>query len=103
MSFKHMRADLTVTRLAPLKVLAMSFALALALGSLNAQAQGVRAEIGNPLKQAGDLIKAGKGKEALAKVREADGVSGKTPAEQDRKSTRLNSSHSQQSRMPSSA
>ena len=41
MSFKHMRADLTVTRLAPLKVLAMSFALALALGSLNAQAQGV--------------------------------------------------------------
>ena len=82
MSFKHMRADLTVTRLAPLKVLAMSFALALALGSLNAQAQGVRAEIGNPLKQAGDLIKAGKGKEALAKVREADGVSGKTPAEQ---------------------
>jgi hypothetical protein len=47
-----------------------------------AQAQSVRPEVGKPLQQAADLLKAGKGKEALAKAREADAVSGKTPAEQ---------------------
>ena len=47
-----------------------------------AHAQGVRPEVGKPLQQASDLLKAGKAKEALAKVREADAVSGKTPAEQ---------------------
>ena len=47
-----------------------------------AHGQGVRPEIGKPLQQAGDLLKAGKAKEALAKAREADTVSGKTPAEQ---------------------
>ena len=36
----------------------------------------------------------------LAKKAKAEGL---TPAEQDRKSTRLNSSHQPQSRMPSSA
>ena len=44
-------------------------------------AQSVRPEVGKPLQQAYELIKAGKGKEALGKVREADGVSNKTPAE----------------------
>jgi len=47
-----------------------------------AHAQGVRPEVGKPLQQASDLLKAGKAKEALAKVREADAASGKTPAEQ---------------------
>jgi len=47
-----------------------------------AHAQGVRPEVGKPLQQASDLLKAGKAKEALAKVREADAMSGKTPAEQ---------------------
>ena len=47
-----------------------------------AQAQGLRAEVGRPLQQAGDLLKAGKAREALAKVREAEAVSGRTPAEQ---------------------
>lgn len=47
-----------------------------------AHAQGVRAEIGKPLQQAGELLKAGKAKEALAKVREADAVGGKSTAEQ---------------------
>ena len=58
--------------------------LALAMaGSLTAaQAQGVRPEVGTPLKQAADLLRAGKAKEALVKVREADSVGGKTPAEQ---------------------
>ncbi|HET7525268.1 MAG TPA: hypothetical protein VFK10_04930, partial [Burkholderiaceae bacterium] len=42
----------------------------------------MRPEVGKPLQQASDLLKAGKAKEALAKVREADALSGKTPAEQ---------------------
>ena len=60
--------------------------LALALAAAGfltvAQAQGVRAEIGKPPKEASDLLRAGKAKEALAKAREADAVGGKTPAEQ---------------------
>lgn len=47
-----------------------------------AQAEALRPEVGKPLQQASELLKAGKGKEALAKVREADGVAGKTAAEQ---------------------
>ena len=55
----------------------------LAAGLISAaMAQGVRPEIGKPLQQASDLLKAGKAKEALAKAREADAVPGKTPAEQ---------------------
>jgi hypothetical protein len=45
------------------------------------QAQAVRPEIGKPLQAAQELIKAQRFKEALAKVREADAVSGKTAAE----------------------
>jgi len=61
-----------------------SLALALAATGLvcAALAQALRPEVGKPLQQANELIKAGKGKEALAKVREADAVAGKTPAEQ---------------------
>lgn len=55
--------------------------LLVALGA-PAHADTVRAEVGRPLQQASELLKAGKGKEALAKVREAEGVSGLTPAEQ---------------------
>ena len=47
-----------------------------------AAAQALRPEVAKPLQQAGELLKAGKSKEALAKVREADAVSNKTPAEQ---------------------
>lgn len=47
-----------------------------------AHAQGVRAEVGKPLQQAAEYLKAGKAKEALAKVREADALGGKTAAEQ---------------------
>ena len=46
------------------------------------QAQTVRPEVGKPLQQAADLLKAGKAKDALAKAREADAASGKTAAEQ---------------------
>ena len=45
-------------------------------------AQGVRPEIGKPLQQASDLLKAGKARDALAKAREADAVAGKSAAEQ---------------------
>ena len=61
---------------------ALSVAL-VAAGCLTlVQAQGMRPEVGKPLQQAGELLKAGKAKEALAKVREADAVGGKTAAEQ---------------------
>ena len=51
------------------------------LGS-SALAQGVRPEVGKPLQQASDLLKAGKARDALAKVREADALGGKTATEQ---------------------
>jgi hypothetical protein len=56
--------------------------VALSTASLPAGAQGVRPEIGKPLQQAGELLKSGKAKEALAKAREADAVAGKTASEQ---------------------
>jgi hypothetical protein len=54
-------------------------AAVLAIGS--AHAQGMRPEIGKPLQAAQEMIKSGKYREALAKVREADAVGGKTAAE----------------------
>lgn len=42
----------------------------------------LRPEVGKPLQQASDYLKAGRAKEALAKVREAEAVANKTPAEQ---------------------
>jgi hypothetical protein len=57
-------------------------AFGICLMAIAAHAQGVRPEVGKPLQQASDLLKAGKAKDALAKAREADAVSGKTPAEQ---------------------
>lgn len=41
----------------------------------------VRKEVGTPLQDAGRLLKAGKAKEALAKVRDAEAVGGRTAAE----------------------
>jgi hypothetical protein len=62
--------------------IAMAALLSAGLLANTAYAQAVRNEVAKPLSQAGDLLKAGKAKEALAKVREADGVGGKNPAEQ---------------------
>ncbi len=65
--------------------LATTLAAVLALtfgGTAAVQAQGVRAEVGRPLQQAGELLRAGKANEALAKVREAEAVGGRTAAEQ---------------------
>jgi hypothetical protein len=61
---------------------ALTLALA-AAGTLGlAAAEGVRPEVGKPLQQAADLLRAGKAREALAKAQEADAVGGKTVAEQ---------------------
>lgn len=60
----------------------VAIAAALVLASVLAQAQGgLRPEVGKPLQAAQDLIKAGKYREALAKVREADAVGGRSAAE----------------------
>lgn len=53
----------------------------LGFASASAQAESVRPEVGKPLKDAAALIKAGKYKDALAKLREVEGVSGRTPYE----------------------
>ena len=46
-----------------------------------AHGQGVRPELGKPMQAAQDMIKAGKYREALAKVHEADAIGGKSAAE----------------------
>jgi tetratricopeptide (TPR) repeat protein len=49
---------------------------------LSAQAQSLRPEVGKPLQQASEYLRAGKAREALAKVKEADAVGNKTATEQ---------------------
>ncbi|MFZ5547218.1 MAG: hypothetical protein ACOZJX_00775 [Pseudomonadota bacterium] len=61
---------------------ALTLALAAAGCMTVAQAQNIRPEVGKPLQQASELLKAGKAREALAKVREADAVGGKSANEQ---------------------
>lgn len=61
---------------------ALTLALVAAGCMTVAQAQNIRPEVGKPLQQAGELLKAGKAREALAKVREADAVGGKSAQEQ---------------------
>jgi hypothetical protein len=63
-----------------LRTLTSALLLAAALGVAHAQA--LRPEIGKPLQAASDLLKAGKVREALAKVREAEAVSGRNANEQ---------------------
>ncbi len=48
----------------------------------SASAQALRPEVAKPLQQASDFLRAGKAKEALAKVNEADAVGGKNAQEQ---------------------
>ncbi len=57
-------------------------ALCCAAACTLAAAQALRPEVARPLQQASELLKAGKAREALAKVREADAAPNKTPAEQ---------------------
>lgn len=66
-----------------IKTLRTLAAALVAAGMLTtAQAQGMRAEVGKPLQQASELLKAGKARDALAKANEANAVGGKTPTEQ---------------------
>ena len=60
---------------------AVPLAATLLMASPLAQAQSLRPEVGKPLQAAGDLVKAQKFKEALAKVRDADAVGGKSADE----------------------
>ncbi len=62
-----------------MKRLIVAVAAVLVFGT--AYAQGVRPELGKPMQAAQDMIKAGKYREALAKVREADAIGGKSAAE----------------------
>jgi len=63
------------------KISTLAAALLLSLAATATQAQALRPEVGKPLQAASDLLKAGKGREALARVREAEAVGGKTAAE----------------------
>jgi len=65
-----------------MKTLNVLVASLLMAGALSVQAQALRPEVGKPLQQAGELLRAGKAREALAKVREAEAVAGRSAAEQ---------------------
>jgi hypothetical protein len=54
----------------------------LAAGLLHTAQAQVRPEVGKPLQEASDLLKAGKAREALAKANQANAAGGKTGAEQ---------------------
>ena len=74
-----MHASVSIKR--ALVHLAIVFGVSLfALPAAHAQ-EKVRPEVGKPLQQAQDMLKAKRYKEALGKLKEADGVSGKTPNE----------------------
>lgn len=51
------------------------------LTAAQAQSDAVRPEVGKHLRDASNLLKGGKAKDALAKVRDAEGVAGRTAAE----------------------
>src|SRR6185295_5874153 len=79
----RLRFRTTTTRNPVMKSLrALTLALAAAGCLTLAHAQSVRPEVGKPLQAASELLRAGKAKEALGKIREADAVGGKTAAEQ---------------------
>lgn len=68
--------------MAPITIKSCTVAL-LAAGLIGtAFAQALRPEVGRPLQQAAELLKAGKSREALAKVREAEAAPNKTAAEE---------------------
>jgi hypothetical protein len=64
------------------KTLAATLFAAGALLWLGAQAQGIRPEVGRPLQQASEMLKAGNARGALTKANEANAVGGKSAAEQ---------------------
>ncbi len=77
----YSRPSSVVHRMAGSFLAAVSLTASLLLSSTLAHAQGLRPEVGKPLQAASELVKAQKFKDALAKVREADAVGGKTADE----------------------
>lgn len=72
----------SISRLLPLRgVAALVATLLIGVCVPHADAQALRPEVGKPLQAAQELIKAGKYRDALAKVREADAVGGKSAGE----------------------
>jgi Tetratricopeptide repeat len=61
--------------------IAVAASLAISVQPLAHAEDRVRPEIGKPLQAAQDLVRASKFKEALAKIREADAIGGKSPYE----------------------
>ena len=68
-------------RLRAVVLAACLFVTTIAFGDEGGKPASVRPEIGKPLQAAVEFLKAKKGKEALAKIQEADAVGGKTPQE----------------------
>jgi hypothetical protein len=65
----------------PLRTLALGLLAATLIGITPVHAQALRPEIGRPLQQASEALRAGNAREALAKVGEAEAVSNRTAAE----------------------
>jgi hypothetical protein len=65
-----------------MKTLRLLTASLLAAGVLGTAQAQVRPEVGKPLQEASELLKAGKAREALAKANQANAVAGKTANEQ---------------------
>jgi hypothetical protein len=64
------------------KLRSLTLALMAAAALATAHGQALRPEIGKPLQQASDYLRQNKAREALGKVREAEAVANRTPAEQ---------------------
>ena len=64
----------------PLRAVAAAFAVAGCLTVQPASAQALRAEVGKPLQQAGELLKANKAKEALAAASDSEHTRHSRPA-----------------------
>lgn len=62
-------------------ILRVALLAAFVVAGASAQAQALRPDVGRPLQAAQDLIKSGKYREALGKVREAESVGGRTADE----------------------
>jgi len=65
----------------PLRSLALGLLAASLISIAPVHAQALRPEIGRPLQQASEALRAGNAREALAKVREAEAVGNRTAAE----------------------
>lgn len=68
-------------RALPHTVLALALAMSLCAPAAMAQTEALRAEVAKPLQAAQEAIKAGRGADALARVREAEAIASRSPFE----------------------